>query len=91
MTKRELTLEFNEEILLSDAGLTAMAELILQFGVDRGLFKKGAIKKNEQTTKVLSLRPRSEREKLRQKVGRGTEESCNSVHGRSKLLRIKDA
>lgn len=81
MAKRELTLEVvNGEVLQSDAALTAMAELVLEFAVSRGLFNKGAIQV-EQKTKVLSLRPRSEREKLRSEVGRRTEESCDCVYG----------
>lgn len=81
MAKREMTLEIeNPEVLQCDEALTAMAEIILEFAVSNGLFNKGAIK-CEQKTKVLSLRPRSEREKLRQEVGRRAEESCDCVYG----------
>lgn len=91
MAKRELTLEVvNPDVLMSDAALTVMAELVMQFAADHGLFDKGVIQ-YEQKTKVLNLRPRSDREKFRQDLGRKSKENGDCLQGRQELLRIQDA
>ncbi len=47
--QRELKLEVvNPEVLETDEARTIMAELIIRWGIDHGLFKKGSLDKDKK-------------------------------------------
>ena len=73
----------NPEALRTERALRAFALHLYDdlLGVDN----------SEQKTKVLDLRPRSDREKFRQNMGRKSEENSDCLQRRQELLRIQDA
>lgn len=78
----ERTLEVtNSDVLRTDNALRLLARIAVRYACEQHLLDDLEVKDVEQKTKVLSLRPRSEREKLRPEVGRRAEASCDRVYG----------
>lgn len=69
-----------------------LARIAVRYAFENHLFDDVVeVDNSEQKTKVLDLRPRSDREKFRQNMGRKSEENSDCLQRRQELLRIQDA
>ena len=82
----------NPEALRTDYAFRVLARIAVRYAFENHLFDDVVeVDNSEQKTKVLDLRPRSDREKFRQNMGRKSEESSDCLQRRQELLRIQDA
>ena len=82
----------NPEALRTDYAFRVLARIAVRYAFENHLFDDVVeVDNSEQKTKVLDLRPRSDREKFRQNMGRKSEENSDSLQRRQELLRIQDA
>ena len=79
----------NPEALRTDYAFRVLARIAVRYAFENHLFDE--VDNSEQKTKVLDLRPRSDREKFRQNMGRKSEENSDCLQRRQELLRIQDA
>lgn len=82
----------NPEALRTERALRAFARIAVRYAFELHLYDDLlGVDNSEQKTKVLDLRPRSDREKFRQNMGRKSEENSDCLQRRQELLRIQDA
>lgn len=82
----------NPEALRTDYAFRVLARIAVRYAFENHLFDDVVeVDNSEQKTKVLDLRPRSDREKFRQNMGRKSEENSDFLQRRQELLRIQDA
>lgn len=82
----------NPEALRTDYAFRVLARIAVRYAFENHLFDDVVeVDNSEQKTKVLDLRPRSDREKFRQNMGRKSEENSDCLQRRQELLRIQDA
>lgn len=82
----------NPEALRTDYAFRVLARIAVRYAFENHLFDDVVeVDNSEQKTKVLDLRPRSDREKFRQNMGRKAEENSDCLQRRQELLRIQDA
>lgn len=82
----------NPEALRTERALRSFARIAVRYAFELHLYDDLlGVDNSEQKTKVLGLRPRSDREKFRQNMGRKSEENSDCLQRRQELLRIQDA